>query len=111
MSEEMAVPDHPHADQRNWHPGDTDDDDGPRFTFEQILAFPRIRNRLVRTLKRVAKWSLFFPPELFAAAIIKHIRIDQVLDIAAWLEDVAKHIGKQMQQTTEVCRVRQQRSF
>jgi hypothetical protein len=48
MTDEMTVPDHPHADQRNWQPGDTDDDGDPaamrRFRNMRRPRRPRSRN-------------------------------------------------------------------
>jgi hypothetical protein len=101
MSEEMAVPNHPHADQRNWQPGDTDDDDPDRIIpWEQIIAMPRLRNRTLRTLERMRKLMDFYPPEKLAAAISPHVRIDQIVEMAVYLEEVAKALGKQKEKWT-----------
>jgi hypothetical protein len=93
--DEMTIPNHPHADQRNWQPGDTDDDD--LITWEQIFAIPRMRNGFLRTLERMRR-MMGIPPEKLAAGISPYIRIDQVLEVAMYLEEVAECMGKQMPQ-------------
>jgi hypothetical protein len=98
--DEMTAPNHPHADQRNWQPGDTDD--GPLISLEDLLAIPRVRGRVLRTLERLRLLTRI-PPEMIATALFSHIRIDQVLDVIMYLEEVAGCISKQMQWKCAEC--------
>jgi hypothetical protein len=97
MSDEMTVPNHPHADQRNWQPGDTDDDE--LIDLEQYLALPRPLNRVLRTLKRM-RGLTGIPPKILAAVISPHVGIEQIIWMKEYLEELAAAFGKQMEKRT-----------
>jgi hypothetical protein len=96
----MIIQDHPRADQRNWRPGDTDDEG---WANEEDAALKKLIDRkILRTVERLRTLTRL-PPEMIAAAIFPYIRIDQIMDMAVYLEEVAKCIGKQMQWKCAEC--------
>jgi hypothetical protein len=100
MSDEMIVPDHPHADQRNWQPGDTDDD---ILTWEKVLQIfkkPGALNKTLRTLDRMRRLTTFFPPEKLADLISPHVHLDDIVWLAQYLEKVGNSLAKQKTQWT-----------
>jgi hypothetical protein len=100
MADEMTVPNHPHADQRNWQPGDTDDDDRLSIDDLKQLALRNRPNRLLRTFERMHKTLREIPAEAITALISPYVRIDEIVEMAQYLDEVATALGKQMQQWT-----------
>jgi hypothetical protein len=90
--DDLIVADHPHADQRNWQPGDDDDD--PDAPFDPANAPKRFVQFIIRPLTRLRR-LMRLPPEMLADIIFQHVRID-ILDASQYLEKVAKSLDEKM---------------
>ena len=89
---------HPHADQRNWMPGDTDDDDdGGNPDLRR-----RFQQHVLRTLERMREWPLL-PPEILADLIFPHVSVAQIVEAHLYLEKIARCIDKKMREGKWKC--------
>jgi hypothetical protein len=124
MNDDLAVNSHPHADQRNWQPGD-DDDLSARVSKSSITT-----TSAHRTLDRLLELT-HIPPEALADSILPSrerlreeclrqglspeliakmpprihplVRIDQLVGAAMYLQKVAACIGKKMEWKCAEC--------
>jgi hypothetical protein len=116
MTDEMNIPNHPHLNQRNWQPGDTEDDDvrsgtitesGARRTLARLQELTRVpAEKLVDTIYGSIERAIK------DMGITPRLRIDQLpgftaaqmIEASMYLQKVARLIDKRMEWKCVECR-------
>jgi hypothetical protein len=98
--DELIIQNHPHADQRNWQPGD--DDAEPELLSKETFA-TIARPKVLRTLKRLRGLATHLHPEDVADILFPHVPVAQIVEASLYLEKVAACIDKKMREGKWKC--------